>query len=120
VHIENKHPCHACPAPAATRRDARVARTQAALFPTRLALARWTRGGDIPHVFATASQPLRAAWYGQAQRGFQHWLEAGGFHAAVATQAATAEGDKDALLDKAVRLLEDAGLACPLPPLAAK
>ena len=120
MRIENTPPCQTCPAPAATRRDARVARTQAALFPTRLALARWTRGGDVPHVFATASQPLRAAWYGQAQREFQHWLEAGGFHGAVATQTATVEGDKEALLDKAVRLLEDAGLACALPPLADK
>jgi hypothetical protein len=53
-----------------------------ALFPTRLALARWTRGGDIPHVFgAIRSAPLRAAWYAQAQSNFQSWLEGGGFHA---------------------------------------
>jgi hypothetical protein len=53
-----------------------------AVFPTRLALARWTRGGDIPHVFSSARHaPMRAAWYAHAQRQFQAWLEAGGFHA---------------------------------------
>ena len=59
-----------------------VASDYAAVFPTRLALARWTRGGDMPHVFASAHDvPMRAAWYGQAQRQFQAWLEDGGFHA---------------------------------------
>jgi hypothetical protein len=52
------------------------------LFPTQMALARWTRGGDIPHVFsATRHAPLRSAWYAQAQRDFQSWLEDGGFYA---------------------------------------
>jgi hypothetical protein len=108
----------------ATSRAARVARHHAASFLTRLALARWTRGGDIPHVFAAAGQPPRAAWYGQAQRGFQRWLEAGGFHEAAAAQGGTTQGgavqggaaamEPDAILDRAVRLLEEAGLACPL------
>lgn len=53
-----------------------------AMFPTQMALARWTRGGDIPHVFsATRHAPLRTAWFAQAQRDFQSWLEDGGFHA---------------------------------------
>lgn len=54
----------------------------AAIFPTQLALARWTRGGDVPHIFSsTRHAPLRTAWYAQAQRDFQSWLEQGGFHA---------------------------------------
>jgi hypothetical protein len=53
-----------------------------AMFPTRLALERWMRGGDIPHVFSSRrNAPVRAAWYDQAQRDFQCWLEDGGFHA---------------------------------------
>lgn len=63
-------------------RTCHVASEYAAVLPTRLALARWTRGGDTPHVFASAHNvPMRAAWYGQAQRQFQAWLEDGGFHA---------------------------------------
>jgi hypothetical protein len=50
-------------------------------FPARLALARWMQGGDIPHVYSSTHQaPARAAWYAQAQRDFQAWLENGGFH----------------------------------------
>jgi len=53
-----------------------------AVFPTRLALARWMRGGDIPHVTSsTRNVPARAAWYAQAQSQFQAWLANGGFHA---------------------------------------
>ena len=53
-----------------------------AVFPTRLALARWMRGGDVPHVVSsTRNVPARAAWYAQAQSQFQAWLENGGFHA---------------------------------------
>ena len=52
-----------------------------AVFPTRLALARWMRGGDTPHVASsTRDVPMRAAWYAQAQSQFQAWLEDGGFH----------------------------------------
>lgn len=66
---------------AATSSGTKVAQEYAALFPTRLALARWTRGGDIPHVHCFEHQlPMRAAWYEQGQRQFQAWLEAGGFH----------------------------------------
>jgi hypothetical protein len=56
-------------------------REQSALFSARLALARWTSGGDIPHLQAAAigMPPLRAAWYASASRHFQEWLECGGF-----------------------------------------
>ncbi|WP_296949136.1 hypothetical protein [uncultured Massilia sp.] len=87
MQIEKRQRCILSPAQAVTSRDARVAREHAAIFPTRLALARWTRGGDIPHVFASDNQPLRAAWYAQAQRGFQGWLESGGFHQCTAALA---------------------------------
>jgi hypothetical protein len=30
---------------------------------------------------STRNVPMRAAWYAQAQRHFQSWLEDGGFHA---------------------------------------
>jgi hypothetical protein len=51
---------------------------QSALFPTRLAIARWTSGAEPlrPH---HASPPLKAAWLARAQRDFQAWLDAGGF-----------------------------------------
>lgn len=56
-----------------------IAHEQSALFPTRLALARWTSGGDRPHLHGHAGHPMRAAWYAQAQRNFQAWLDRGGF-----------------------------------------
>ena len=59
-----------------------LARYHAALFPTRLALARWQHGGHIPHLHlgATHASPaLRAAWYARARRDFQSWLDRGGF-----------------------------------------
>jgi len=72
VHIEQEQ----------SRYPSRIASEYAAVFPTRLALARWTRGGDTPHVLSSARKlPMRAAWYGQAQRQFQAWLENGGFYA---------------------------------------
>jgi hypothetical protein len=81
VQIEKKQ-THSTPSSfAAKSSDTRVAQEYAAIFPTRLALARWTRGGDIPHVHCFEHQlPMRAAWYEQAQRRFQAWLETGGFH----------------------------------------
>jgi hypothetical protein len=81
VQIEKKQN-HSTPSSfAAKSSDTRVAQEYAAIFPTRLALARWTRGGDIPHVHCFEHQlPMRAAWYEQAQRRFQAWLESGGFH----------------------------------------
>jgi len=67
--------------PRTVSRYYRPAADYVAAFPTRLALARWTRGGDIPHVYSsTRNVPMRAAWYAQAQRHFQAWLENGGFH----------------------------------------
>jgi hypothetical protein len=66
----------------ATDLACRPADEYVAVFPTRLALERWMRGGDIPHVFSsTRNVPMRASWYDQAQRHFQSWLEDGGFHA---------------------------------------
>lgn len=56
-----------------------LARSQSTLFPTRLALARWTTGGDAPHLHSNTNAPLRAAWFARAQRDFQAWLDAGGF-----------------------------------------
>jgi len=56
-----------------------LARSQCAQFPTRLALARWTAGGNVPHLHGHAHPPLRAAWFARAQRDFQAWLESGGF-----------------------------------------
>lgn len=56
-----------------------LARSQCAQFPTRLALARWTSGGNVPHLSGQARPPLRAAWFARAQRDFQTWLEQGGF-----------------------------------------
>jgi hypothetical protein len=83
VHIEqrqNRGPFHRATTPS---RYYRPANDYVAAFPTRLALARWTRGGDIPHVYSsTRNVPtMRAAWYAQAQSQFQAWLEKGGFHA---------------------------------------
>ena len=56
-----------------------LARSQCAQFPTCLALARWTRGGDVPHSQEHANPPPRAAWFARAQHDFQAWLEQGGF-----------------------------------------
>jgi hypothetical protein len=56
-----------------------LAHAQCAQFPTRLALARWTGGGNVPHLHGDTQPPLRAAWFARAQRDFQAWLESGGF-----------------------------------------
>lgn len=56
-----------------------LARSQCAQFPARLALARWTSGGNAPHLRGQTTLPLRAAWFDRAQRDFQEWLEQGGF-----------------------------------------
>jgi hypothetical protein len=57
-----------------------LARFHAALFPTRLALARWQHGGNLPHMGGSHATPaLRAAWYATARRDFQAWLDRGGF-----------------------------------------
>ncbi|MFL6676007.1 MAG: hypothetical protein ACJ8LG_22280 [Massilia sp.] len=56
-----------------------IAREQSALFPARLAMARWASGGDLPHLGGNARLSLRAAWFAQAERNFQCWLDRGGF-----------------------------------------
>ena len=81
MQIEKKQNRSTPSSSAAKSSGTKVAQEYAAIFPTRLALARWTRGGDIPHVHCFEHQlPMRAAWYEQAQRRFQAWLETGGFH----------------------------------------
>lgn len=69
-------------APKATELDnehrRRMAREHAALFPTRLALARWSSSNEVPHLHEH-HPPLRAAWLARAQRDFQSWLDSGGF-----------------------------------------
>ena len=81
VQIEKKQNRSTSPSATATSHGVKVAQEYAAEFTTRLALARWTRGGDIPHVHLFDHEvPMRAAWYENAQRQFQHWLEGGGFH----------------------------------------
>jgi hypothetical protein len=55
----------------------RIAREHSALFPTRLALARWTSSNEPHH--AHHHPPLRAAWLARSQRDFQAWLDRGGF-----------------------------------------
>jgi hypothetical protein len=81
VQIEKKLNPSTLLASVATRCAMEPACEYAAIFPTRLALARWTRGGDIPHIPMFAHHaPTRGAWYEQAQDGFQAWLDAGGFH----------------------------------------
>jgi hypothetical protein len=56
-----------------------IAREHSALFPTRMALARWTSGMHEPHLCSSEAVPLRSAWFAQAQRNFQAWLDHGGF-----------------------------------------
>lgn len=55
-----------------------LAREHAALFPTRLAITRWTSSNEPSHLHG-AHPPLRAAWLARAQRDFQAWLDSGGF-----------------------------------------
>jgi hypothetical protein len=55
-----------------------IAREHSALFPTRLAIARWA-GDGLCSLHGSGSQPLRASYYAQAQRDFQAWLDRGGF-----------------------------------------
>jgi hypothetical protein len=82
VQIEQQQNGFPLPPAASLARLGSPAAEYAAEFPTRLALARWMRGGDIPHVMSSAKDvPMRAAWYAQAQGQFQAWLEDGGFHA---------------------------------------
>lgn len=84
------------PANATVERHDGGAAHHAAAFPTRLALARWTRGGDIPHVFSSKYHaPLRANWYAASERNFQSWLEDGGFHQPEAVPAELARPESE-------------------------
>lgn len=69
-----------------------MARFHSALFPTRLALSRWQYGGHIPHLHhggeSSTTNALRAAWYANARRDFQAWLDRGGFSQYEETAAA--------------------------------
>lgn len=56
----------------------KLAREHSALFPTRLALARWTNG-DVPHLHDAHPPLQRAAWLANVQRDYQAWLDSGGF-----------------------------------------
>lgn len=83
VQIENKHIDSTLVSSPATSCEMKPAREHAATFTTCLALARWTRGGDIPHIPMFRHDALtRGAWYDHAQQEFQDWLVAGGFHQA--------------------------------------
>lgn len=55
----------------------RLAQSHAALFPTRMALARWSSGAlALLH----DDQPrLRSAWFARIGRDYQAWLDRGGF-----------------------------------------
>lgn len=105
VQIEKKQN-HSTPSSfAATSSGTKVAQEYAATFPTRLALARWTRGGDIPHVHCFDHElPMRASWYEQAQRRFQAWLESGGFHQPEPGSVDSVIGDAPQQIDEKTEL----------------
>lgn len=115
MQIENKYSYSTLPSFTATSRGTTVAQEHLSLFPTQLALARWTRGGDIPHVHPSERiMPMRSAWYAQTQRHFMAWLEAGGFHqdSHYCLDCALREEDRAraATLDAAGNADEPAGL----------
>jgi hypothetical protein len=100
-----------------------AAREHAALLPTTLALTRWTRGGDIPHVFGVESRPRRAAWLGQIQQDLQSWLEAGGFHQSLQETTVCpvcASPTVDSVYSRTPASDMDGRLPCPLPFLRTK
>lgn len=81
MQIEKKHNHSILLSSPATSCEMKLAHEHAATFTTGLALARWTRGGDIPHIPMFRHDALtRGAWYDGVQEGFQAWLVAGGFH----------------------------------------
>ena len=92
MQTKNKQRPGIVPTPEAANRDARVAQRYKAILPARLALMRWTHGGNIPHIAATARLPAqRAAWYDQLQRDLLAWFAAGGFHAPAAASSGEAK-----------------------------
>jgi hypothetical protein len=81
VQIEKQNSSDLAPGSVAGSHDPRIAQRHLIALPARLALMRWTRGGDIPHIPAPGRDVAkRAAWYGRMQEDFQSWLAAGGFH----------------------------------------
>ena len=61
---------------------ARIAIEQSAMHAARLAIARWRSGSVFfpqRQVDAALRPSVQAAWYAQAQKNFQQWLECGGF-----------------------------------------
>ena len=81
MQIDNQQSPDTVPGPVARSYDPRIAQRYLIALPTQLALMRWTRGGDVPHVLAPDRRvSKRAAWYGRMQDDFQAWLAAGGFH----------------------------------------
>jgi hypothetical protein len=81
VQIEKKPKLSTFSVPHLAGREFPVAMQHLADLPARMALMRWTRGGDIPHPPAPPREMWRrAAWYGGLQTEFQSWLKAGGFH----------------------------------------
>lgn len=90
VQIDKHNSPDIVPGPVARSHEQRIAQRHLIALPTRLAMMRWMRGGDIPHIPAPGRDASkRAAWYGRMQRDFQAWLEAGGFHAADSGQGNT-------------------------------
>jgi hypothetical protein len=59
-----------------------IATEQAAMLETRLAVARWTSGHDVPltpqEQHAHGEPPRRAAFYARAQEDFFAWIARGG------------------------------------------
>lgn len=96
MQIEKYQGCSNSLSTVATSCGATVAQSHASLFPTRLALARWMYGGDIPHVHSCTHHIARAAWYEQAQQEFQAWIDAGGFHVPELVHADSAIQDGSA------------------------
>jgi hypothetical protein len=84
VQIEKKPNPSVFPVPCIAGHDFPIALQHLADLPARMAMMRWTRGGDIPHPPAPPREMWRrAAWYGGLQTEFQSWLKAGGFHGAA-------------------------------------
>jgi hypothetical protein len=67
----------------AKSQDRRIAQRHLLALPARLALMRWTRGGDIPHTpTPNPDVAQRAVWFARLQRDFEAFLAGGGFHRA--------------------------------------
>jgi hypothetical protein len=81
VQIEKKPSPMMLPLPGIAGPELPIAQQHLVDLPARLALMRWTRGGDIPHPPAPPREMWRrAVWYSGLQSSFQSWLKEGGFH----------------------------------------